>query len=518
MNEGQTSNRDFPKYPEPFWRDSIELPAFEPLGEDIQADVAIVGGGITGITAGYLLQKEGFEVVILEASEILNGTTGHTTAKVTAQHGLIYDELIGHFGAEKAKLYYEANLEAMKFIENIVKEHKVECDFSKEDAFVYATTDQKVASIDKEFNAYRKLGIRGDITEEIPFDLEIKKAIVMKDQAQFHPLKYLEFLLKDFLDRGGQVFEHTVAVDIEDAYNPVILTKNGKRVTCKYAISCSHFPFIDRHGMYFARMYSERAYALGIKARKPYPGGMYINAEDPSRSLRYANMNGEPLVLIIGENHKTGHGVNMMKHYEQLRAFGEQVMGIEQIMYRWSTEDLTTLDKVPYIGHITSSNRNTFIATGYRKWGMTNGTVAGLILRDLILNRDNPYKDVFTPGRFTADPDVKKFVRINTDVAGHFIAGKVGMAYKRAEDLKHDEGAVVQVNGKRAGAYKDEHGELHMVDTTCSHMGCELEWNDAERTWDCPCHGSRFSYDGEVIEGPAKHGLKQIYEKKHSEV
>lgn len=518
MKEENIDLRDFPKFPEPYWRDSVNLPSFEPLRDDMQTDVAIVGGGITGITAGYLLQKEGFQVTILEASNILNGTTGHTTAKVTAQHGLIYDELMGHFGTEKTKLYYEANTEAMKFIENLVRENDIDCDFSKEDAYVYATTDQKVPSIDKEYHAYKKLGIPGDIVEEIPFDLEIKNAIVMKDQAQFHPLKYLHFLLREFLNNGGQIFEQTVAHDLEDAFHPVIITKNGHRVTCKYAISCSHFPFIDRHGMYFARMYSERAYALGVKAKNPYPGGMYINAEEPSRSLRYTNMNGERLVLIIGENHKTGHGTNMMKHYEHLRDFGEQVIGIENILYRWSTEDLTTLDKVPYIGHITSSNRNTFIATGYRKWGMTNSTVAGLLLKDLILNRDNPYKDVFTPGRFTADPDVKKFISINTDVAGHLIAGKVGMAYKRKEDLKPDEGAVVQVNGKRAGAYKDESDQLFLVDTTCSHMGCELEWNDAERTWDCPCHGSRFSYKGEVIEGPAKHGLKQIHEEKHTEV
>ncbi len=257
-------------------------------------------------------------------------------------------------------------------------------------------------------------------------------------------------------------------------------------------------------------MYIKRAYVLGVKAEKEFPGGMYINAESPSRSLRFTEINGEKLVLVSGDNHKVGQGKSEILHYKALQSFGEQVLGLNEIKYRWSTQDLITLDKVPYVGHLTSNHQNVFVATGYRKWGMTNSTAASLLLRDLIIQKENPYQELYTPSRFHMDPSLKKFFSINMDVAKHLIQGKFEVIEKTQEDLVNNEGAVVIVNGKRAGAYRDKQGEIHLVDTTCTHLGCELEWNDAERSWDCPCHGSRFSYTGEVIEGPTEKPLDKI--------
>lgn len=505
-----TFSKDMPQYPEPYWRET-DLPPFEKLSENITVDVAIVGGGITGITAAYLLRKEGLRVALLEAGNILNGTTGHTTAKVTAQHGLIYNELLQHFGEEKSKLYYQSAEDSMKFIENIIKEKSIDCDFSKEDAYIYATTDEYKNKIFKEADAYQQLGIDGSLVSSIPFDISIKTGLVMKNQAQFHPLKYLKQLLLDYIDMGGLLFEGTTATDIEEEDNPKVMTRDGHRVSCQHVIMASHFPFYDKKGLLFARMYPERSYIIGIKAEKEYPGGMYLSVDSPVRSLRYTPINGEPLILIGGENHQTGHGPDTLKHYLALEEFAKKNLGVKEYKYRWSAQDLTTMDKLPYIGQITTDKPQILVATGYRKWGMTSGTTAAILLTDTILEKENAYRDLYSPTRIKkADPDLKNFITINSHVAKHLLKGKLEIVTKDPNDLLNDEGSVVMFNGKRAGAYKDQEGKLHIVDTTCTHLGCECEWNHGDRTWDCPCHGSRYTYDGNVVEGPAKHPLKKI--------
>lgn len=498
-----------PQFPKPFWRE-ISFTPYQNLSDDISFDVCIIGGGITGITAGYLLVKEGLKVAILDAGSILNGTTGHTTAKITAQHGLIYDELINHFGVEKAKQYYLAAEQSRQFIKKTIESKKIDCDFQMEDAYVYAITDQSAQKIHNEMEAYQKLDIQGQIADTIPFATKTSGVIIMNNQSQFHPLKYLKELVKDFIQDGGVIYENTTAIDVEEGTENTVLTREGHKLTCKYVIAASHFPFCDKKGFYFTRMYAERSYVIAIKAKMDYPGGMYISADQPSRSLRYTTMNDEKLILVGGENHKTGQGIDMIKHYHALEEYAEEIIGIEKYHYRWSAQDLITLDKVPYIGPITPKHSNIFVATGYRKWGMTNGTTAALILKDLIIKKENTYSEIFSPSRFEVDPSIKKFISINADVAGELLKGKLEFVPKDPTDLADDEGSVVMFNGKRAGAYKEPNGRVHIVDTTCTHLGCECEWNSGERTWDCPCHGSRFSYTGEVVEGPAKKPLKVI--------
>jgi glycine/D-amino acid oxidase-like deaminating enzyme/nitrite reductase/ring-hydroxylating ferredoxin subunit len=502
--------QDLPKYPEPYWRDHLTFPSFPKLEENIETDVAIVGGGITGITAAYLLTKQGISVALIDAGEILNGTTGHTTAKVTAQHGLIYDQLIKDFGEEKARLYYEANNEAIQFINQTASEHQIDCDLSTEDAYVYAGTDEYVSKIQDEMKAYEKLGIPGEYKESIPFSIPCKAAIVMKKQSQFHPLKYLTGLISPITKAGGKIYEHTSAKKIEDGDKPVIHTENDHKISCNVVITASHFPFNDEMGLYFARMYADRSYVLGVKAEEAYPGGMYLSADSPSRSLRHTIVNGEELLIIGGESHKTGQGISVMQHYEALHDFTEEHFTIKEIPYRWSAQDLITVDQLPYIGPATSNHPNVFIATGYAKWGMTNGTIAGKIISDLILKKANRYAELYSPSRFQGAQTVKNLIKDNADVAKHLIKGKFAIVNKKLEDLSNDEAAIVKVDGSKAGCYRDNSGQLHIVDSTCTHMGCEVEWNSGERTWDCPCHGSRYSISGEVLEGPAVDPLKKI--------
>lgn len=509
MTQNDHTDDNLPPHPKSYWREFSDIPEFPSLNEDIEVDVAIVGGGITGITSAYLLANEGLKVAVLEADKLVNGTTGHTTAKITAQHDLIYDEFITNIGKSKAKLYYEANRQALHFIEKTVSELQIDCEFSKQDAYMYATTEEYARKIEKEAKAYEKLDIDGELVETIPLDVEVKNALIMRNQAQFHPLKYLSHLIQEITEKGGLIFENTTAVNVEAKKNPVVLTRNDCRVTAKHVLACSHFPFYEGLGLYSTRMYADRSYILAVKPKESFPGGMFISADKPTRSLRSVTIDGEDMVLIVGESHKTGQGIDTMKHYQALESFGQQVFGLESIPYRWSAQDLTTLDKVPYIGEISFDQPNILIATGYRKWGISNGTAAALLFRNMVLGKKNAYQDLFTPSRFHATPSIKSFLVQNADVASHLIKGKLQMSNIDPETLANDESAIISIKGERKGAYRDAQGELHIVDTTCTHVGCEVEWNSGDRSWDCPCHGSRFTYTGEVIEGPAEKPLQQ---------
>jgi glycine/D-amino acid oxidase-like deaminating enzyme/nitrite reductase/ring-hydroxylating ferredoxin subunit len=495
---------------EPFWRETADIPKFHPLKENGEADVVIVGGGITGITAAYLLVKAGLKIVLLEADTLLNGTTGHTTAKVTAQHDVIYDEFISHFGEYTAKLYYQANSEALEWIQETVLAHHIPCDFSRQDAYLYATTEKSARKLETEWAAYQTLGIQGGLVEKIPFAIPIINALRMDNQAQFHPLQYLTRLVQFITEGGGRIFEHTTAVNVEEnGERTAVLTRNGHRMEGSTVLVCSHFPFYEGLGLYSAKLHADRSYALACRTKTPYPGGMYLSVDQPTRSLRSVTHHGEELVIIGGESHKTGQGKDTREHYQALETFGKEVMGAEKILYQWSTQDLGTLDKIPYVGPVTEGEPRILIATGYRKWGMTTGTAAARLLADYVLERDTPYRELYTPSRFQADPSLKKLIKENANVVANLVKGKLEKPDTDLEQLAKDEGAVITLGGERKGAYRDREGKLHIVDTTCTHVGCEVNWNAGERSWDCPCHGSRFSYTGEVMEGPAEKPLRK---------
>ncbi len=493
-----------------YWRASIDLPDFPALDRDLNVDVVVIGGGITGITAAYLLCRDGLNVALLEADRLMKGTTGHTTAKITAQHGLIYHELTGHMNRDKARLYYDASMGALHFIKETIRERKIECDFAQQDAFVYTTTDKAARQVEREYQSYASLGIDGALVDRIPFAIPVRNALCMKGQAQFHPLRYLDSLVSGIRELGGQVFEHTLCVAVKEGARPTVITRGGWQVSADFLLIGTHFPFYDALGFYFARMQAERSYVVAVAAKSDYPGGMYISADNPSRSLRSAPLGDRTMVLIGGEGHRTGDGGDTLAHYRALETFGAQVLDRHDVLYRWSAQDLTTLDNVAYIGEITASHANILVATGYRKWGMTTGTTAALLLRDIVIKRDSPYRELYRPSRFYADPALKRVVVQNAVAAGHLVKGKWERPARRIDDLAKGEGAVVTFEGGRAGAYQDDGGQFHVVDTTCTHMGCEVVWNRGDRTWDCPCHGSRFSFDGAVVEGPAKSGLKRL--------
>lgn len=362
MSSTHDVSQGLPQFPQSLWRDSTDLPSFPKLAEDLVTDVAIVGAGITGITAGYLLANAGYKVTLLEAGEIFAGTTGFTSAKISAQHGMIYDDLLKHFGEEQAKLYFQSNSEAMEWIIATAEELNLSCGITREDALLYAdnSDDKTLKQLEAEFKAYEKLGLPGQWLDNVSLPLMAGGAIKLPGQARFHPLQYLQGLLQVILDKGGTVYEHTMIGEKVDKDNGLTLYTEGEqlKIKCRHAISASHFPFYDGGALYFSRLHAERSYCLAVQPETDYEGGMYLSAGEPTRSLRAVEWGGQRLVIVGGDNHKTGQGICTFGHYENLELFAGELLGIKAIPYRWSAQDLITLDRVPYIGKVSGRRKS----------------------------------------------------------------------------------------------------------------------------------------------------------------
>jgi len=501
----------FKQPPKSFWVDSTSHTNYPILDENLKVDIAIVGGGIAGITSAYLLSKSGLNVAVVEADRILQGTTGHTTAKITSQHGLIYNKIKDSVSEALAWQYAAANEAAIRMIQKIVTENHIDCDYIPESAYIYTLQDEYIQPIYDEAKTAASFGIKAEYLEETPLPFKVKAAVRFDNQAQFHPLKFLLALAQKVTNTGGLIFEQTPIVAIDENNNYTLTTSKGHKISAQKVIIASHYPFYNKPAIYFARIYQQRSYVVAISAKEKYPGGMYINAENPTRSLRSQLSESGELILVGGENHKTGQGIDENKHYEALIDFANETFTLSDIPYRWSTQDCMTLDSIPYVGHFTSKTPNMYIATGFQKWGMTNSMASAMLLRDLIIDQKSPWQDVYNPSRDTLSASTKHFIVQNLDVAVEITKGKLA-PLSEAITIERGEAKIIKVDGKRTGAYRDETGTLHLVNTTCPHLGCELCWNAAERSWDCPCHGSRFSYKGDVLEGPSVHPLSSAYD------
>jgi len=509
---------ELPKFTKSYWRKERSNKTFPSLDSDLTTDVLIVGAGITGVTAAYVLAKEGVQVTVIDGSKIVSGTTGFTTAKITAQHGIIYDDLLQTFGKTKARAYFDAAQQAGQQIKKWIDALSIDCDYEERHAVLYAQTAKGVEKLHTEKAAYDQLQIPGELStskNELPFP--VSETLTIHDQAQFHPVKYINGLVQEAQKMGVSFYEGTRADSLKDGDDIVVETTEGKKITAKKVLVTSHFPFNDKDGFYFTRLSPQRSYAVCVKVPSTELKGMYINVETPSRSIRTAKgEKGESYVIVGGEGHKTGqhddstHDQSTVARYETLTQFAKEHFPVESIDTHWSAQDLETLDRLPYIGNMTAGMQNVFVATGFAKWGMTNGTAAGLLLADLAQNKFNAYKDLYSPTRTKMKlDDSKHFVKTNANVAKELVTGKLDRPTDTVEDLQNDEGRIVMLDNHKTGAYKDKEGKLHLVKPTCTHLGCDVHWNDGERSWDCPCHGSRYSYTGEVLEGPAVKPLER---------
>ena len=499
--------------PVSYWIASTPETAYPPLEGTVRADVAVVGAGITGITTARLLKQGGATVALVEADGVARGVTGYTTAKLTSGHALVYDDLIGRFGEQEARTYAEANQAAIELIAALVGELGIECDFERTDNYVYAQRAEQRERIEREVDAARRAGLPAELVEETPLPFAVEAAVRLPNQAQFHPRKYLLPLVATIPGDGSHVFERTKIVAVEDTgATPRCRVVSAERaeVVADHVILATHIPFADR-GLFFTKVHPSRSYAVAARiATESAPSGMFINTGTPTRSIRSVAGDGSRLILVGGEGHKPGEDDDTRERYGALEAFlRDEFPAAAAVTHRWSTQDYMSVDRVPYVGRLTRRGDRVLVATGFGKWGLTNGTAAARMLADAVLGSENPWASLYDAKRLDVRASARRFVTENASVARHFVGDRLRLGDRRsASELGPGEGAVLRAGGRLVAVSRTDDGRLVALSPLCTHLRCVVAWNRAERSWDCPCHGSRFSSEGKVIQGPAVDDLE----------
>ena len=480
--------------------------AYPGLDGDIGADVLVVGAGITGLVTALLLQREGLDVAVIDQHRVGAGVTGHTTAKLSSLHQLVYAEFAERFGQEGARVYAAANEAGLERIAGLVAELGIDCDFRRRPNYTYAATAADVHAVQAEVNAARSAGLDASFVSDVPLPFPTAGAIRLDGQAEFHPHRFLVGLAAA-LERGGvRIFEQTRALGLHEG-SPCRVETTGGTVTAGHVVIAGHFPFPDR-GLFFARVHAERSYCVAAPLAGDAPDGMFISASSPTRSLRFHPIGGRELVIVGGEGHKVGQGGPTSPRYATLEAFMREHFDVGEVAYRWSAQDNYSADGAPLVGRLTPRSRHTWVATGFRKWGLAMGAAAAEMITDAVAGRNNPWQGFFEATRFTPRASAKSLMTENANVGFHFLADRITRrSGDSADDLAPGEGKVVSRHGRQMALSRDEDGVVHAVSARCTHLGCIVAWNDAERSWDCPCHASRFAPDGSVLQGPAVHPL-----------
>ncbi|MBG1258807.1 FAD-dependent oxidoreductase [Nostoc commune] len=491
-----------------YWIDSTPTTNFPSLSNNLSVDVAIVGAGIAGITAATLLKRAGKTVAVIESQQISTGVSGHTTAKVTSLHQLIYADLIKNHGEEKAQIYAQSNQAALEFVAKTVTEEQIDCDFSRQSAYTFAETEDGLKDIEKEVEAALKIGLPATFVRKTSLPFPIAGAVKFENQAQFHSRKYLLHLIKQIPGDGSYVFENTRVLKVDEDTLSQVTTDKGI-IQAMDVIVTTNIPITDE-GLFFAKTYPKRSYIIGARiAEQKAPVGMYIGSGEKYYSIRTTPDKNGLLLLVGGGGHQVGTVENTEEKYLDLENYARSRFDIDSIDYRWSTQDFVSFDKIPYVGKLTPLSKHTFVATGFSLWGMTQGTLSGMILSDQILGIENPAADLYDSTRAT--PFVTpQGIKQNLEVGAHWVGDRLKGLNKSLQDVAIGEGKLVTVDGDKVAAYRDETGEIHAVSAVCSHLGCVVAWNSAEKSWDCPCHGSRFGCNGEVLHGPTVKDLKKF--------
>ena len=471
------------------WEQTVRREDWPPLAGDIQVQAVVIGGGMAGILTAKELAGRGVHTVVLEAGRLGGGQTGRTTAKITAQHGMIYQGLILHFGKEKARQYALANQRAVERYRGMIEQAGVLCDFQTCPAYLYSRLAAE--PLEREEEACRRLGLSVGFTTQTTLPFPVKAALRMEGQALFHPLKFLHWAAE-----GLTVYEDTPVTAVR---GDEVLTPKGK-VRAEHIVFAAHYPFVNLPGFYFTRLHQERSYAVALKGTGELDGA-YYGVDPGGLSLRpFGSM-----VLLGGGGHRTGDN-RAGGQYQTLEDSAERLWPNCQVAARWSAQDCITLDGVPYIGTFSPTRPRWYVATGFGKWGMTSSMVASELIADQICGKENALAPIFSPRRFSM-----LAARTMAKEGGQAARGLARAVFAQGEGsldgLPPGHGGLVSWQGKKVGAYRDEEGQLYLVDPRCPHMGCQLEWNPEERSWDCPCHGSRFDYEGRLLDGPAQTGL-----------
>ena len=469
-----------------------------PAERETEFDVAVLGAGITGVTCAYLLAGEGVSVGLFDAGRVGHGVSGHSTAKVAAQHRLAVSEIERGHGGDAARAYAEANLAGVRQIVDLAADLSIECDLREKPALVWAEDTEQGEQVEREVEAERSAGLGTSLASDAKLPWNVHAALVLGSQAEFHPVKYLVGVAAAAREAGAEVFQGSRAVAVEDGKPCRVRLENGRAVRAGHVVVATHFPFLDR-GAYFARMHAERSYAIALEIEGAVPQGLYISA-DGTHSLRSIPDGDGELLQVGGEGHKVGQA-DEAERVARLEEWARRRFEVAGVRARWSSQDNITIDGLPYVGRLTPFSDRILTATGFRKWGFSNGAAAAQMLVDRLLERPNPWAGVFDSTRVGNARSLLTFAKENANVGAHFAGDRLkrgGMG-----ELAPGEGRIVRDGVGQTAVSRDAQGKVHAVSARCTHLGCIVEWNGAEKSWDCPCHASRFAPDGTVLQGPA---------------
>lgn len=480
------------------------------LEKNEETEICVIGGGMFGLTTAYYLTKYNKDVIVIDKTKIGEKTSGNTTGKITSQHELFYDYLINDYGIEYANKYLEANEEAIANIKKIIEQENIDCDFSEKNAYVFTQNQDEILDIEKEVNAVKKLGKNAEFVNKInDFPLDVKGALKFENQAQFHPRMYMLGLCKTILEKN-KIYENTTAIEIERSGDNYIIHTDKADIMAKNIVIATHYPILNMPGFYFTKMYQSTSYIIAIETNKKLPEGMFISAKEPVYSFRTANYNGKEILLIGGTEHKTGEAIATKEKYKELEELAKKYYPDCKVLFKWNTRDCISLDKIPYIGEFSNFMKNIYVGTGFKKWGMTFSNIAANIVVNKILGKKNKYEEIFNSKRINPIKNRTELKNMISNTANSLIFNKFRIEPFSVEQIDNDNGAIIEINTEPIGVYKNQDGKIYAVKPICSHLGCLLNWNNTDKTWDCPCHGSRFDYMGKNIYEPAIKGLEII--------
>lgn len=500
------------------WEATAALPSLPELRGDVTADVCVVGAGIAGMTTAYLLARTGRRVVVIDRRSLAGGQTHLTTAHLSNQLDVYYSELEQTYGEKAARLAAQSHTAAIDFAETIAREEGIDCDFQRLDAYLFAPPGQSIADLDQEYEAARRTGVlRVERLQRAPLTgFDTGPAIRFPRNGQFHPLKYLAGLARAIERHGGQLYGNTIAVTMEGGAEAHVETSAGFLIRCGAIVVATNSPVNDRVAMH-TKQAPYRTYVIGARVSSgSVPRGLYYDTLEPYHYVRLQTEQTDagPVdwLLVGGEDHKTGQASDTLQRFEVLEEWARlRFPGLAAAEYRWTGQVLDTIDGLAFIGRNPLDRDNVFIATGDNGMGITHGTIAGMLLSDLILGKANPWAALYEPSRKPLKA-IRKFVEENANVAAQYTSWVTTGEVASVDEIRNGEGAVVRRGLAKIAVYRDEQGQLVERSAICTHLGCIVAWNAATGTWDCPCHGSQFSPQGEVLNGPAVSDLRPIEE------
>ena len=485
----------------------ISIPGKTASGETF--DALIVGAGITGLTTGLLLQQAGKKVVIADAHSPGFGTTGGTSAHINTFADTTYPEAESAFGEDGAQLFKDAIAEGFALIQDQARALRMDCDLESKPGYLYAENEDEVKQLDEIYQGAVKVGVAVSYTDEVPTPVPFQKALIWVGQAQFHPVKYLQGLQKAFVASGGVLLENTLitAVATKDGIHTASHA-NGS-INAKAVVYATHMP--PNINVFNFECAPYRSYVMAVKLKSgKYPDALIYDSQEPYHYVRSHTVDGEQLLIAGGLDHKTGHE-DPEKAFADLEKYIRNYYNVSSVKYRWSSQYYVPVDGLPYIGQMPIAADGIYCATGYNGNGMMLGSVAGQILSDLVLGKSSKYEKIFSPSRVKPVDSFSEFVKENADVAYHFVADRFGIHESDSlKRLQPGNGKVVEVDGQKIAAYRDEQGTIHALSPVCTHAACIVNWNSEEKSWDCPCHGARYDIDGNVLTGPATRPLATI--------